>query len=135
MLFVTFTGFAVCLALLACFVDVLPGLVIVVIVSGLLLGVINTALTEAVMEATDLPRNVASWTYSGVRFIGGAIAPAVAGPLSTSVGEAAPYWLGAGAVLIAIVALATSGKHLAHIGRVHDTAVEEAQAITVGDGA
>ena len=56
------------------------------------LGVLNTALTETVMEATDLPRNVASSTYSGVRFLGGAIAPAVSGPIAAALGAGAPYW-------------------------------------------
>src|SRR5439155_20435575 len=35
-----------------------------VVVGGLFLGVMNTVLTESVMEATDLPRSVASSTYS-----------------------------------------------------------------------
>ena len=30
----------------------------------LLLGILNTVLTESVMEATDLPRSVASSSYS-----------------------------------------------------------------------
>lgn len=45
-------------------------LVVCIIVGGLLLGVMNTVLTEAVMEATDLPRSVASSAYSAVRFLG-----------------------------------------------------------------
>ena len=81
---------AASLAALACFVTELSALIAIVVVSGLFLGVMNTALTEAVMEATELPRSVASSTYSGVRFIGGAIAPAVAGPLAATAGAAAP---------------------------------------------
>jgi hypothetical protein len=42
-----------------------------IIVGGLLLGLMNTILTESVMEATDLPRSVASSAYSAVRFLGG----------------------------------------------------------------
>ena len=51
-------------------------------VGGLFLGVMNTVLTESVMEATELPRSVASSTYSGIRFVGGAIAPALAGVIA-----------------------------------------------------
>jgi hypothetical protein len=47
------------------------GLVVCIIVGGLLLGLMNTILTESVMEATDLPRSVASSAYSAVRFLGG----------------------------------------------------------------
>lgn len=57
----------------------MTGLIVLIVVGGLMLGIMNTALTETVMEATDLPRGVASSTYSGVRFLSGAIAPAVAG--------------------------------------------------------
>src|SRR5690606_11646223 len=85
-LFTMLAGLGICLVLLGVLVGSLPGLVTVVVVSGLLLGVMNTALTEAVMEATDLPRNVASSTYSGVRFVGGAVAPAVAGPVAVAWG-------------------------------------------------
>lgn len=132
-LFSMLSGLTVCLVLLGCFTGSLTGLVVVVIVSGLLLGVMNTALTEAVMEATDLPRNVASSTYSGVRFMGGAVAPAVAGPISEALGAGAPYWFGAAATGIAMIMLGIAGRHIAHIGRPHETPVEEAQDITSGD--
>jgi MFS family permease len=106
-----------------------------VVVSGLLLGVMNTALTEAVMEATDLPRNVASSTYSAVRFIGGAIAPAVAGPLAVALGAPAPYWIGAASLVVSIVVLASVGHLLHRVGSPHETAEEEAAAISAGDAA
>lgn len=132
-LFAMLGGLMVCLALLAIFVHSLQGLIAVVIMSGLLLGVMNTALTEAVMEATDLPRNVASSTYSGVRFMGGAVAPAVAGPLAELLGAGSPYWAGAGAVAVAIAVLGVSGRHLAEIGHSHETAIGDAAAISAGD--
>ncbi|WP_081611655.1 MFS transporter, partial [Leucobacter sp. UCD-THU] len=55
-LFTMLGGLTICLVLLGVFVHSLPGLVTVVVVSGLLLGVMNTALTEAVMEATDFSK-------------------------------------------------------------------------------
>lgn len=132
-LFTMLTLFALSLVALGCFAQSLTALIVIVIAAGLLLGVMNTALTEAVMEATDLPRNVASSTYSGVRFMGGAVAPAVAGPIAVAWGSGAPYWLGAVAVLGAILALGIAGRHLAHIGRSHESAVGEAEAISAGD--
>src|SRR6185312_9498201 len=68
------------------------GLVIAVIVGGLLLGVLNTVLTESVMEATDLPRSVASSAYSAVRFIGGAVAPPLAAELANIFVPSTPYY-------------------------------------------
>lgn len=134
-LFTMLAGLTICLSLLAVFVGSVTGLIAVVIVSGALLGIMNTALTEAVMEATDLPRSVASSAYSGVRFMGGAIAPAVAGPIAAAAGSAAPYWVGAASLALAIVALAAFGHNLSHIGRSHENAVGEAEVLAAGDAA
>jgi len=132
-LFSMLGGLTACLLLLGVFVGRLDALVIVVVVSGLLLGVMNTALTEAVMEATDLPRNVASSTYSGVRFMGGAIAPAVAGPIAEGLGSSAPYWMGAASIVVSMIVLGFAGRHFAHIGRSGASAEAEADAIATGD--
>nr|BFF27576.1 hypothetical protein GCM10025732_55410 [Glycomyces mayteni] len=110
-----------------------PLLITVVILAGLFLGVLNTALTETVMEATDLPRGVASSTYSGVRFLGGAIAPAVTGAIAAAWGDGAPYWFAVAALAVAIAVLATGRRTLAHLTRPRNTAEAEAQLITVGD--
>src|SRR5690606_1112232 len=75
------------------------GMVVGIVIGGLLLGVLNPALTGAVMEAPALPRGVASSASSGVRFLGGAVAPAVAGPLAAAAGAAAPYELAALAIV------------------------------------
>ncbi|WP_085529635.1 MFS transporter [Kocuria massiliensis] len=109
----------------------LVGLIVLIVIAGLFQGVMNTALTETVMEATSLPRSIASSTYSGVRFIGGAIAPAVAGPVADAVGAGAPYWMAVCTLAIAILVLALSGHHLVP-KRPHESAEDEAEAITVG---
>ncbi|MDR4532536.1 MFS transporter [Glutamicibacter sp. PS] len=132
-LFTMLAALAILLGLMAIFHAQLVALIVLVVIAGLVLGIMNTALTEAVMEATDLPRNVASSTYSGVRFLGGAVAPAVAGPLATAAGAAAPYWLGAGAVVVAIVVLILAGHKLSHIGTVHETREEVVRDVLVGD--
>lgn len=122
------------LTVLAIGINSLPLLVGGIIVGGLFLGVMNTVLTESVMEATDLPRSVASSTYSGVRFVGGAIAPAIAGVIAESLGAPAPYWLAVAALVVSIVVLVLGRRHLAHIDR-HpaEPPVVEAEALTLGD--
>jgi MFS transporter, ACDE family, multidrug resistance protein len=130
-----FALLAVGLAAMAIGVRSVPVLIGVVVAAGLFLGVLNTALTETVMEATDLPRNVASSTYSGVRFLGGAIAPAVSGGIAEAMGAGAPYWFGVGALGVSILVLATGRRTLGHLGRPHATAKAEAQLITAGDAA
>ena len=96
---------AVDLLAAAVFVGSAVGLVVCVILGGLLLGVLNTVLTECVMEATDLPRAVASSSYSGVRFLGGALAPPGATLLAGAFGPATPFVAAAGAVLVAVLIL------------------------------
>ncbi|WP_206476566.1 MFS transporter [Microbacterium sp. KRD172] len=116
--------------------QIAPALVTCIIVGGLLLGVMNTVLTEAVMEATDLPRSVASSAYSAVRFIGGAIAPPVAALLWHAFDSTVPYLFAAASVLVATLTIFLGRGTLAHIDdEPADAATEDAEAITVGDAA
>ena len=113
-----------------------PALVACIIIGGLLLGVMNTVLTEAVMEATDLPRSVASSAYSSVRFIGGAVAPPVAALLWHQFNTTIPYLFAAAAVLIATLTVFLGRRVLAHIDdEPEDAAREDAEAILIGDAA
>ena len=86
--------------------------VVLVILAGFFSGVFNTVLTEAAMEATEMPRNVASSSYSGMRFLGGAVAPAVSGPLAASLGAGVPYWFGAGSLVVSLLILFAGRKTL-----------------------
>jgi predicted MFS family arabinose efflux permease len=112
------------------------GLVACIVIGGLLLGIMNTVLTEAVMEATDLPRSVASSAYSAVRFLGGAMAPPIAALLWHAFSATVPYLFAAASVLIAALTIFLGRRVLAHIDdHAADPAVEDAQAILVGDAA
>jgi ACDE family multidrug resistance protein len=119
----------------AVFVGSAVGLVACVIAGGLLLGVLNTVLTECVMEATDLPRAVASSSYSGVRFLGGALAPPAATLLAAAFGPATPFLAAAGAVLVAVLILVLGRAHLGRANGDVDELdrLQEAEAIGAGD--
>lgn len=108
------------------------GLIACVIVGGLLLGVINTVLTECVMEATDLPRSVASSAYSGVRFLGGAIAPPAATLLAAGVAPSTPFFAAAASVLVAALIVMVGRTRLRRADGVIVDQVEEAEAIGAG---
>ena len=108
-------------------------LVVCIVIGGLLLGVMNTVLTEAVMEATALPRPVASSAYSAVRFLGGAMAPPIAAALAHAWGDTVPYLFAAAAVLIAAATVLLRRRTLAHIDDDADGEAEHAAAILVGD--
>ncbi len=127
--------FAADLAAMAVFTEDKTALVIGIIVAGAFLGVNNTLITEAVMGAAPVERPVASSAYSFVRFSGGAVAPWLAGKLGENVSVHAPFWMGAGAVLVAVLVLVVGKKAVERGGQVvpvHGTA-EEAEAVLVGD--
>ncbi|WP_244274731.1 MFS transporter [Rathayibacter oskolensis] len=110
------------------------GLIVCIIVGGLLLGVVNTVLTECVMEATDLPRSVASSAYSGVRFLGGAIAPPAASALAAAISPAFPMYAAAGAVLVASLIVLLGRRTLARAdSHGEEPVVVEAESITLGE--
>ena len=109
------------------FIDSTAALIVVVVVSGALLGIVNTVLTEAVMAAAVVERPVASAAYSFVRFTGGAIAPFIAGKLGEHVSAGAPMYLGGVMVSLSVVALMLSRHHLRH----RDAEVEVASPETV----
>jgi len=108
-------------------------IIVCVIVGGLLLGVMNTVLTESVMEATDLPRSVASSAYSGVRFIGGAVAPPGATLLASTFATSTPYFAGGVSVLVAAVIIVIGSRKLRRVDGIEETSIEEAEAITLAD--
>lgn len=110
-------------------------LVVCIVVGGLVLGVVNTALTEAVMEATDLPRSVASSAYSAVRFLGGAVAPPLAALLWHAYGAGVPYVMAAVSVAIAAGCILFGRRLLAHVDTAHPDAADEGAAVLVGDAA
>lgn len=106
------TLFGLDLAAMAIWTEDKTVLVVGVIVAGAFLGVNNTVITEAVMGAAPVERPVASAAYSFVRFSGGAIAPYAAGKLGENVSVHAPFWMGAGAVGVAVLILAVGRRHL-----------------------
>lgn len=114
-------------------VEVPAALVGCVVGGGLLLGILNTVLTESVMEATDHPPRVASSAYSAVRFLGGAAAPPLATTLADLAGDSVPYFAGAASVLIAAITIVAGRRHLRRIDGGPESAVIEAEAIGVGD--
>lgn len=125
--------FALDLVAMAIWTEHKPALVVGVIVAGAFLGVNNTVITEAVMSAAPVERPVASAAYSFVRFSGGAVAPYAAGKLGENVSVHAPFWMGAGAVGIAVLILAVGAKHLRPVEGPESHSEAEAEMLVAGD--
>jgi MFS transporter, ACDE family, multidrug resistance protein len=98
---------AVLLALIGTFPGTRWVVIAAVIASGAAVGLNNTLVTTAVMSISPVPRNVAAATYGFVRFIGGGLAPFVAGLLAERFSAHVPFLLGALAVLAGAVLLRT----------------------------
>jgi MFS family permease len=114
-----------------------PVLIVLTIASGIVCGVNNTVTTQAVMTVSPVERPVASAAYSFVRFIGGGLAPYVAGRLVAAVNIHVPFYVGAAVVVVGIVILSTGHKLLAEAERVQaeDVRATAAAAVAASAGA
>ena len=99
---VGFVFFIICLALLGAGSTIQILVPISIVLSGFFQGIINTLLTTIAMEIPGLPRNVASSSYSFVRFFGGALAPFIAGIIGEKLGESYAFYFAAIIVVISV---------------------------------
>ncbi|MCL6548382.1 MAG: MFS transporter [Alicyclobacillus sp.] len=106
---------AIDLLVMATHITSRPVLITAVIVAGAFQGVNNTVITTAVMQVSPVERPVASAAYSFVRFVGGAVAPWLAGKLGQSIGPDIPFYVGALGVVLSILVLGLGRKHLRHV--------------------
>jgi MFS family permease len=113
-LYVALTLFAADLAVIAVFPTVRMVLVVCVITAGIFIGVNNTLTTQAVMIVAPVERPVASAAYGFVRFIGGGLAPFVAGKLVEHYNLHVPFAIACGTALLAVLVLTTAHHELAN---------------------
>jgi MFS family permease len=105
--------FAVLLLLIGLFTDNRWALIVCVVASGIVVGINNTLTTQAVMLVSPVERPIASAAYGFVRFIGGGLAPFVAGKMVDHWNIHVPFVVGAVAVAAGILVLATGHRMLA----------------------
>lgn len=117
---------AVILAVIGTFSGSVPTVIVAVVLSGAFVGLNNTLVTTAVMSISPVPRNVASATYGFVRFIGGGLAPFVAGLLAEGLNVHVPFWIAAVVVLAGALLLTTVHRALEDADE--DAAAEDAAA-------
>ncbi|SFT24407.1 Predicted arabinose efflux permease, MFS family [Paenibacillus sp. BC26] len=86
-----------------------------VILAGAFLGNNNTLITTAVMNAAPVERPTASAAYSFLRFIGGALAPYYAVKFAEWFDFHAPFYIGGGFVVLAVIVIWLNRKHLKHV--------------------
>lgn len=118
-LILLFMLFAADLLALGIWTEHMAFAIVLIIIAGGILGMINTILTTAVMESAPVERSVASSAYSSIRFIGGAIAPWIAGVLADHFNPNMPYFAGCVAVLAGMAVIISGRRHLAGIKAGH----------------
>nr|WP_051271729.1 MFS transporter [Shimazuella kribbensis] len=104
--------FTLLLLFMGVFTEYVPVLIVCIVLSGGLLGVNNTLITTAVMEVSPVDRSIASSSYSFIRFVGGAIAPWLAGKLSEWYNPHIPFYFGAVAVLFGLAVLYSGRNYM-----------------------
>jgi ACDE family multidrug resistance protein len=133
-LYGNFVLMAIDLAAIGVWPDRPTVVIVAVIVAGAFIGVNNTLVTTAVMSIAPVERPVAAATYGFVRFIGGGLAPFVAGKIVEHYSAHVPFLLGAGTVVLAALVLSTVHRALAAAdrGEVHQpelTKVDELERV------
>ncbi|MGG6311120.1 MFS transporter [Paenibacillus macerans] len=113
--------FALVLLAMGIWTDTQWVIIAAVIVAGALLGNNNTLITTGVMNASPVERSTASAAYSFLRFLGGAVAPFLAGKLAEWYNPHVPFIVGAGFVLLAVLFIAANHKHVKHVDGVESS--------------
>jgi len=111
-LYANLAALAVVMAVIAAGVDTPAAVIVAVIVSGAFIGINNTLTTQAVMLVSPVERPIASSAYGFVRFIGGGLAPLVAGEIADATSLGVPFWVGGVTFLLAIGVLASGHRLL-----------------------
>ncbi|MFI7613807.1 MFS transporter [Nonomuraea terrae] len=111
-LYANLLGLAIVMAVIAAGVRTPAVVIVAVIVSGAFIGINNTLTTQAVMLVSPVERPVASSAYGFLRFIGGGLAPFVAGKLADASDLSVPFYLGAATFVLAVPVLASGHRLL-----------------------
>jgi ACDE family multidrug resistance protein len=110
--------FALVLAIMGIWTSTQWVIIAAVIFAGALLGNNNTLITTAVMNSAPIEQSTASAAYSFLGFIGGAIAPYLAGKLAEWYNPHVPFIVGEVFVLVSTLFIAFNHKHVKHVDHV-----------------
>ncbi|WEG12035.1 MFS transporter [Pullulanibacillus sp. KACC 23026] len=110
--------FALLLIIMGIWTDIQWVIIVAVILAGAMLGNNNTLITTAVMNAAPIERSTASAAYSFLRFLGGAVAPYLAGKLAEWFSPHVPFIVGGVFVLVSVLFILVNRKHVHHVDQV-----------------
>ncbi|SNS68677.1 Predicted arabinose efflux permease, MFS family [Asanoa hainanensis] len=131
-LYVNLAALGIVMTVIGAGVDNPTTVIVAVIVSGAFIGINNTLTTQAVMLVSPVERPTASSAYGFVRFIGGGLAPFVAGKLADAFNLSVPFYLGGVAFVLAIAVLATGHSLIGRAERELAAPVDAEEVEAVG---
>ncbi len=114
-LYIIILLFAVLLLVMGLFTSIQWVVISTTVISGILVGNLNTLLTTAVMENSPIDNPTTSSAYNFLRFIGSAIAPALAGFLGEFVSPSTPFLVGCVFCTLAVTFLFLNRRNIQHV--------------------
>jgi MFS transporter, ACDE family, multidrug resistance protein len=102
-----------------------------IVVSGLFLGTGNALISTLLMRVSVLDASISASATNFVRFLGGALAPFLAGKLATGVSVGAPLYLAAAAVAVGIALIFLARRVLDRPGAEVLSELDESHAVAV----
>ena len=114
---VMLTIYALILLVMGIWTSIQWVIIVSVVLSGAVSGTNNTLITTAVMKATSIETSTASASYSFLRFIGAAIAPALAGILAALYSPHIPFIVGSVFVFGSVIFIYINRHHVYHVDK------------------
>ncbi|MEV0272025.1 MAG: MFS transporter [Hamadaea sp.] len=110
---IALTGLLLCLVGFALSTTT-PEKLVILVISGLCMGLANALLTDLALGLGSADRRVATGAFNLVRWGAAAPAPVVAGLLVEHSTPASPFWVGAAVLAVGVLAFLLFGKLMAH---------------------
>ena len=114
---VMLTIYATILLVMGIWTSIQEVIIVSIILSGAVSGTNNTLITTAVMKATSIETSTASAAYSFLRFIGAAIAPALAGILAAIYSPHIPFIVASVFVFGSVIFMFINRHQVYHVDR------------------
>ncbi len=122
---VMLTIYAVILLVMGIWTSIQWVIIVSIVLSGAISGTNNTLITTAVMKSTSIETSTASAAYSFLRFIGAAIAPALAGILAALYTPHIPFIVASVFVFTSVIFIYLNRHHVYHVDKSYTEELEE----------
>jgi MFS family permease len=122
---VMLTIYATILLVMGIWTSIQGVIIVSIVLSGAVSGTNNTLITTAVMKATSIETSTASASYSFLRFIGAAIAPALAGILAALYSPHIPFIVASVFVFGSVIFIYLNRHHVYHVDKSDTEELEE----------